>query len=83
MLPKNMSMNTTTFAAVLTSAARLSDEEQQLLAELLRKRQIEKWRAETAVEARRAAKAFRSGKLKAQSVDVAINELRASLKEED
>jgi hypothetical protein len=76
-------MNATTFDAVLSSAARLSDEEQQLLAELLRKRQIEKWRAETAVEARRALKALRTGKLKPQSVDGTINELRASLKEED
>jgi hypothetical protein len=76
-------MNATTFDAVLTSAARLSDEEQQLLADLLRKRQIEKWRAETAAEGRRAVKAVRAGKLKAQSADSIISELRASLTEED
>ena len=73
-------MNATTFDQILSSAADLPDEEQELLADLLRKRRIEKWREETAAEGRRAVKAFRAGKLKAHSADRTIDDLRASLK---
>jgi hypothetical protein len=76
-------MNATTFDEILTCAANLSEEEQQLLMEVLRKRQIDKWREETGADGRRAIKAFRAGKLKARAVDQVINDLRASLNEND
>ena len=65
-------MATLTLDKVLTAAARLPSEDQQILEDLLRKRRSEAWRAETAAEARKAAAAFRSGKLKAQSAEEVI-----------
>jgi hypothetical protein len=47
-----------------------------MLESLLRQRRIESWRQDTATEARRAIKAFRSGKLKIQSAEKLIASLR-------
>lgn len=47
-----------------------------MLEDLLRKRRIEAWRTQTAAEAKKAVADFRSGKLKAQSVDQIIAQLR-------
>jgi hypothetical protein len=69
-------MATLTLDRVLTDAERLPLEEQQILEDLLRKRRIEAWRAETATEGRKSATAFRSGKLKAQSAEEVIARLR-------
>lgn len=66
----------TTFHTLLTSATTLSDEKKRLSSESLQEQKIEKWRAETAVEARRAFKALHEGKLRGQSAESAIRELR-------
>ncbi len=65
-----------TLDRVLTEAETLPAEEQEMLESLLRKRRLEAWRAETAAEAKNAAAAFRSGKLKAQSAESVIARLR-------
>lgn len=69
-------MATLTLDKVLTDAGRLSSEEHRMLEDLLRKRRIETWRAETATEGRKSAAAFRLGKLKAQSAEAVIARLR-------
>jgi hypothetical protein len=69
-------MATPTLDRVLTDAERLPSEERQILEDLLRKRRIEAWRAETATAGRRSVAAFRSGKLKAQSAEEVIARLR-------
>lgn len=69
-------MATLTLDRVLSDAGRLPSDEQQILEDLLRKRRIEAWRAETATEGKKSAAAFRSGKLKAQSAEEVITRLR-------
>jgi hypothetical protein len=71
-------MATLTLDRVLTDAEHLPSDEQEILEDLLRKRRIEAWRAETATEAKNDAAAFRSGKLKAQSAESIIARLRAA-----
>jgi hypothetical protein len=61
-----------TLDRVLTEAETLPPDDREILEELLRKRRIEEWRNDTAAEARKAGKAFRSGKLKAQSAENVI-----------
>jgi len=70
------SMTTLTLDRVLADAAALPEDEREMLEELLRKRRIEAWRADTAVEAKKAAAALRSGKLKPQSAETVIARLR-------
>ena len=67
-----------TLDRVLTEAEALPADEQEMLESLLRRRRIEAWRRETAAEARKAVKVFRSGKLKGQSVEDVIARLRAA-----
>jgi hypothetical protein len=69
-----------TLERVLTEAESLPAEEREMLEKLLRQRRIETWREETAAEAKKAVRAFRGGKLKAQSAESAIATLQASLK---
>ena len=69
-------MATLTLDRILTEAEALPVDEQEILEGLLRQRRIETWRHETAAEARRAIKAFRSGKLKSQSPESLIASLR-------
>jgi hypothetical protein len=76
-------MSAITVEQVLTSAEKLSADEQEMLTDLLQKRRIESWREENAAEAKRAAKAYRAGKLKAESADAVIAQLRSELKQED
>lgn len=71
-------MATLTFDRVLASAEALPAEEQSMLAELLQRRRIEKWRKETAADAAAATKAFRAGKLKSASAQNVIARLRAA-----
>ena len=71
-------MATLTLDRVLTDAEHLPSDEQEILEDLLRKRRIEAWRGGTATEAKNAAAAFRSGKLKAQSAESIIARLRAA-----
>lgn len=60
---------------LLTEAGTLPADEQEMLETLLHKRRVEAWRVETAAEAKNAATAFRSGKLKAQSAESVIARL--------
>ena len=69
-------MATLTLDRILTEAEALPVDEQEMLESLLRQRRIETWRQETAVEAKSAIKAFRSGKLKSQSAESLIASLR-------
>ncbi len=62
-------MAASTLDRVLTEAGTLPADEQEMLENLLRQRRIEAWRQETAAEAKKAVKAFRSGKLKGRSVE--------------
>ena len=65
-----------TLERVLSDAESLPPEEQAMLEELLQKRRIDGSRRETAADARKAIKDFRTGKLKAQSVETVIQQLR-------
>jgi len=67
-----------TLDRVLTEAEALPADEQEMLESLLRRRRIEAWRRESAAEAKKAVKAFRSGKIKGQSVESVIARLRAA-----
>ena len=73
-------MSALTFDQVLTYAETLSAEEQEILADLLKKRRIEAWREETASYAKEAVTAYRNGKLKGQSAGEVISSLRSGLK---
>lgn len=73
-------MGTMTLDRVLTEAEALSADERAMLEELLHKRRIEAWRKETAADIGKVVKAFRAGKLKAQSADEVIAALRVGLK---
>lgn len=66
-----------TLERVLTQAEALSREEQAMLEDLLRRRAVEAWRDETASEAKKTIRAFRSGKLKSLPVEDVIAGLRA------
>lgn len=66
-----------TLDRVLASAEALPEDEQAMLEELLRRRRVERWRADTAAEAARSAKALRAGKLKPQSVGSVIARLHS------
>ena len=63
---------------VLTQAEALPEEEKAMLEELLRGRRFEAWRQDTAAEAKKAVRAFRSGKLKSQPAESVIARLRAA-----
>jgi hypothetical protein len=65
-----------TLERVLSEAESLPAEERAMLEELLHKRRIDGWRRETAAAGRKAGKAFRAGKLKGQSVENVIKQLR-------
>ena len=65
-----------TLDRVLADAETLPADEREMLEELLRKRRIEAWRADTALEAKKAAASLRSGKLKPQSAETIIAHLR-------
>jgi hypothetical protein len=66
-----------TLDQVLAEAETLPMDERAMLEELLRKRRIEVWRRDTAADAKKSAKAFRSGKLKSQSAENVVARLRA------
>ncbi|MDB6021848.1 MAG: hypothetical protein JWQ04_1705 [Pedosphaera sp.] len=69
-----------TLDQVLSYAEALPAEDQEMLAELLKKRRIEAWREETAAHAREAVTAYHSRKTKAQSAQAIIARLRSGLK---
>ena len=72
-------MAATTLDRVLTEVEALPDDQQAMLEDLPRMRRVETWRRQTAAEARKAAKDFRAGRLKSQSVADVIGRLRAGL----
>ena len=72
-------MDTMMLDQVLTTAAALPVDQQEMLEDLLRKRRIDAWRRETAAEAKAAARALRSGKLKPLPVEDVIARLRTGL----
>lgn len=74
---KDNRMTGVTLERVLTQAEALSREEQAMLEDLLRRRGVEAWRHETALDAKKATRVFRSGKLKSMPVEDVIAELRA------
>jgi hypothetical protein len=55
-------------------------EEQSILEDVLHRRWIEAWRMETAKEAKKAAKAMQTGKLRSQQPKDVIAALRSGLK---
>lgn len=69
-------MASLTLEQVLTYAEALPPEEQEILADLLKKRRIEAWREETAGYARDTVALYRAGKLKGQSAKRIIGQLR-------
>jgi hypothetical protein len=76
-------MPAVTLERVLTEAESLPPEERQLLEELLRRQRIERWRQDTAVDARQARQAWQNGELQAEPVERVIERLRAGLAESD
>ncbi|MGB3766000.1 MAG: hypothetical protein WA947_05535 [Phormidesmis sp.] len=70
-----------TLEQALETASQLSIEQQQMLIEILQRRNIESRRAEIARDAQRSLADFRAGKLKTQSVDEIVSELRQFLSE--
>jgi hypothetical protein len=63
-------------------AMRLPREQREMLVNIIRRREIEARREEIAKDARASIAAFRAGKLKPQSVDKIIRELRQTSEDE-
>ena len=70
-----------TLDQAIDTVMQLPLEQQDMLIEIIRSRQIEHRREEIASDARQAIEAFKAGQLKPQSVDGIISELRQSLNE--
>jgi hypothetical protein len=68
-----------TLDQAIDTVMQLPLEQQDMLIEIIRSRQIEHRREEIASDARQAIEAFKTGQLKPQSVDGIISELRPSL----
>ena len=71
-----------TLDQALEIALQLSLEQQTMLIEIIRHRQIEARRAEIAADAQQTIEAFHQGRLVPQSAETAIAELRRSLDHE-
>jgi hypothetical protein len=69
----------TTLDRALETVMQLSLDQQKLLIEILRQRHIEASRDEIAKNAQESIAAFKAGKLKPQSAEAIIAELRRSL----
>jgi hypothetical protein len=69
----------TTLDRALETVMQLSLDQQELLIEILRQRHIEASRNEIAKDAQESIAAFKAGKLKPQSAEAVIAELRRSL----
>jgi hypothetical protein len=68
-----------TLDRALETVMQLSLDQQELLIEILRQRHIEASRNEIAKDAQESIAAFKAGKLKPQSAEAVIAELRRSL----
>jgi hypothetical protein len=71
-------MATLTLDRVLAQVEALPEEERAMLEKLLLQRRVEAWRRDTAIDAKKAARAFRTGKLKSQPAQKVIARLRAA-----
>ncbi len=69
----------TTLDRALETVMQLSLDQQELLIEILRQRHLETSRDEIAKDAKESLAAFKAGKLKPQSAEAVIAELRRSL----
>jgi hypothetical protein len=69
----------TTLDRALETVMQLSLDQQELLIEILRQRHLETSRDEIANNAQESIAAFKAGKLKPQSAEAVIAELRRSL----
>jgi hypothetical protein len=69
----------TTLDRALATVMQLSLDQQELLIEIIRQRHIEASRDEIARDAQESIAAFKAGKLKPQSAQAVIAELRRSL----
>lgn len=69
----------TTLDRALETVMQLSLDQQELLIEILRQRHLEASRDEIAKDAKESLAAFKAGKLKPQSAEAVIAELRRSL----
>jgi hypothetical protein len=72
-----------TLDQVLDHASKLTDEQQEMLIQLLQKRRSESRREEIAQDAQQSLEDFRAGKLVAKSAQEVILELRQFLEETD
>ena len=72
-----------TLDQALETVSQLPLDQQQRLIEILRSRNIESCRAEIARDAKQSLADFRAGKLKAQSVEEIVADLRKSIDEPD
>jgi hypothetical protein len=72
----------TTLDRALETVMQLSLDQQELLIEIVRQRHLEASRDEIARDAQESIAAFRAGKLKPQSAEAVIAELRRSLSED-
>jgi hypothetical protein len=73
-------MKTITLDQAIDLAMQLPLEQREMLLQIIRQRDIELRRDEIAKDARTSIGAYRAGKLKAQSVDQVMQELRQTLK---
>ncbi|NUQ37769.1 MAG: hypothetical protein HUU23_08225 [Caldilineales bacterium] len=74
-------LDTVTLDHAIDTALQLPAEQQEMLVDILRSRQIEARRQEIAADARASIAAFRAGKLKAYSAEELIAELHQSLED--
>ena len=74
-------MSVATLDRTLDMAMQLPSEQQEMLLEIMRRRQIEMRRREIAENAQASIAAFRAGELQPRSADEVINELRQSLED--
>ncbi|WP_309732836.1 hypothetical protein [Chamaesiphon sp. OTE_75_metabat_556] len=72
----------TTLDRALATVMQLSLDQQELLIEILRQRHLEASRDEIAKDAQESIAAFKAGKLKPQSAEAVIAELRRSLNDD-
>ncbi len=73
-------MMTVTFEQVVEMVRQFPTEQQEMLADLIRRWHIETRRREIARDAQESLATFRSGQLKPQSAQAVIKELQQSLK---
>lgn len=74
-------LSTVTLDQAIDTALQLPTDQQEMLVDILRSRQIEARRQEIAADARTSIAAFRAGKLKTYTAEELIAELHQSLED--